>query len=135
MIIFFIFLKFFTTLSVQFHSDFFRNSCLLQLVVSESVGKEIAIYRIAPRNDFSSSFDIGGFNCKIASIFTFRFYSMFGSFVFQPSCFFEEKFGLFLTCSVSGFLKFLEYYENFPSMFFFVHLVTTIISSIHMGVW
>ena len=70
---FFIFLKFSTTLPVQFHSIFIRNSCFLQLVFCEGLGKKLAIYCIALRNEFSSSFDVSGFNCKWLLSFPFAF--------------------------------------------------------------
>ena len=106
-IIFFSLLKSISSLLVQWHSDFFRSSCLFQLIFFESLGRDFAKYCIAPRNDFSSLHYVAGFNCKMNFIF-----SLFGlipwsvsscanQIVYLRKCF-------FFNCSVSGFLKFVE---------------------------
>ena len=61
-IIFCILLKSTSSLSVQFRADFFRSSCLIRSIFSESLGRIFAIFCFAPSNYFSSLLDVGDFN-------------------------------------------------------------------------
>ena len=67
-IFFFISLKSSSSISVQFHSNFFRRSCLIRSSFYESSGSIFAMSCIGPRNDFNASHDIVGFTCNIALI-------------------------------------------------------------------
>ena len=133
-IFFIISLKSSSFLSGQFCSDFFRSSYIGRLL-SESLSRNFAIFCIAPRNDFSSSLDVGGFNSKTTFIF-FLFASFPCSFFFvsQPGFFQEKISDLFSVALYPAFWSFSSIEKIFFQLIFLSFLAATIISSSHMGV-
>ena len=118
-----------------FHVSFFwcfRSRSIL----SEGFGMNFAMYWIAPTNDFSSVllyFPVG--SVLGDSTFFDRFYSvLFGSCLVQKLCLVLAKFGFSFTCSVSGFLQFIQNVQKIFLVFLFVSRVTTIMASSQAGV-
>ena len=64
-------IKSFSSLSIQFRTNFFWSSCLIRSVFYRSSGRKFAIYYFASGKFFLNSlFDVGGSNCKRSLIFS-----------------------------------------------------------------
>ena len=114
---------------------FFRKNCFFRPKISESWGKNFAMYCNAPRNDFNSLHDIGGFNCN--KVFIFSLFSFVPCSVI--SCHSQmlslkkklDFFSLVLYPSSWSFFNILIIFSWCLSL---SSLVTITISSIHTGV-
>ena len=76
---------------VLFHSVLFCNNRPIRSVFSECVGTIFAMFCIAPRNDFNSVLDVGGFICRMDLLFYLLVFRPFCDFRAPAWLFFRER--------------------------------------------